>query len=261
MLDFLKSIRAERNESDTPPIVPEQGPGVRFCINEDGLIDRAPDEPHDPDANEARLNSLKTGLIEACDRLLGSSGHNALGSVLGVIRAYRGAIDQPLTDIQYTDVWRYGQQLQNRADAATRDVDRMDPSLEDDQHAALNDLLDLHGPFVLSTAEGRALQAMADRYQATRGQQERQKEEVRALKEAVEESTGLLTDAVKEVIAEVSDELGKGRHPERAAIMAETTNQNFFRRPERRLHSTSVQALPLASSRMQQLAPRWARRW
>ena len=224
----IKAAFDQADDDGAPPKIPEQGPGVRFQINEDGLIDRAQDEPHDPDENEARLNSLKAGLIEACDRLLGSSGHNTLGFVLGTIRAYRSAIDQPLVDVQYTDVWRHGQRLQNLADAATREVDRLEPSLEDDQHAALNDLLDLHGPFMLSTAEGRALQAMADRYQATREQQEWQKEAVQAFKEAIEDSRGLVTDAAKQVIAEASDELGRGHYPERAAITAETTNRNFL---------------------------------
>ena len=219
---------AMRGVGTAPPDIPEQGPGVRFRINDNGLIDRAPDEPHGANENQARLNSLKNGLIEACDRLLGSSGHNTLGFVLDTIRAYRGAIDRPLVDVQYTDVWRHGQRLQNLADAATREVDRLEPSLEDDQHAALNDLLDLHGPFMLSTEEGRALQAMADRYQATREQHERQKAAVQAFKEAIEDSRGLVTDAVKQVIAETSDELGHGRYPERAAITAETTNRNFL---------------------------------
>lgn len=221
-------VTSERIVSDAPPDIPEQGPGVRFRINEDGLIDRAPDEPHDADENEARLNSLKAGLIEACDRLLGSSGHNTLGFVLDTIRAYRGSIDRPLVDVQYTDIWRHGQRLQNLADAATREVDRLEPSLEDDQHAALNDLLNLHGPFMLSTEEGRALQAMADRYQATREEQERQKAAVQAFKKAIEDSTDLATDAVKQVIAEASDEFGKGRYPERTAIISETTNRNFL---------------------------------
>ena len=181
------------------------------------------------DENEARLNSLKSGLIEACDRLLGSSGHNTLGFVLDTIRAYRGAIDRPLSDIQYTDAWRHGQRLQNLADAATREVDRMEPSLEDDQHAALNDLLVLHGPFMLSSAEGRALQAMADRFRATREEQERQREAVQAFKAAIQDSADkLVTDAVKQVIAETSDELGKGRYPERAVVTAETTNRNLL---------------------------------
>ena len=41
-------MRAAKQSADAPPDIPEQGLGARFRINEDGLIDRAPDEPHDP---------------------------------------------------------------------------------------------------------------------------------------------------------------------------------------------------------------------
>ncbi len=44
---LAKQIKAasEHVKNDVSPIIPEQGPGPRFRVNRDGLIDRVPDGP------------------------------------------------------------------------------------------------------------------------------------------------------------------------------------------------------------------------
>jgi len=157
------------SSSEKPPPIPKQSTGPHFRINEDGLIDRARDDAPEVIENEARMASLQAGLRAGCDRLLVAGiSQNAFGYLIDDIRAYQDAISPAVRKVQSTDVWRLGLVLQDHADAVGRDVDRLGPSLEDDQQAALKSLVGLHGPFILSSDEGRALQALSHENRATR---------------------------------------------------------------------------------------------
>ena len=164
--DLAKQIKAAsaRLAGEAPPTVPAQGPGIRFGPSKDGKIDRAPDEPSEVTDDDPRLRSLQEGLQKAADSFLnsfhGEAGRNAFGPLIDNVEAYRDAVSVQLSEIQLTDVYRYGLELQNWVLAGKRDVDRFDdrPELEDDQQAALSNLLGMHGPFILSTKEGETLQ-------------------------------------------------------------------------------------------------------
>lgn len=94
VMELAKQIKAasERAGGDAPPIGPEQGFGIRFRIDRDGLIDRAPDEAPEVDEDDPRLQSLQAGLQDACNRFLGSfgegAGQNAFGRLIDNVRAY-----------------------------------------------------------------------------------------------------------------------------------------------------------------------------
>jgi hypothetical protein len=214
---------------DIPPPVPDQGAGPHFRINDDGLIDRAPDDNSDAIENEARMTSLQAGLRAGCSLLLGAGiSQNAFGYLINDIEAYQDAISPPIREIQFTDVWRLGLVLQDHADAVSRDVDRLGPSLEDDQQAALKSLIGLHGPFILSSEEGRALQALSQENLSTR-------EELRSFQvvadqfvEAIKDSTDLVTEQARDLIEHANKGVAGGRYPERHAATAQTTNQNFL---------------------------------
>ncbi len=228
IVDLARQIAVadSRDRTADLPLIPEQGAGIRVQVNEDGLIDRAPEE------HDARLEALTAALQEACSRLLGSFedglGQNAFGYLLNDVRACEDAIGKPLAEIQFTDVWRLGLGLQNIADAAAREVGRLAPSQKDDQQAALKNLVGLHGPFILSSKEGMALHALSRENNATRAEQAAFEDSAREFVEAVRESTDLATDQVKDLLAQVNQVTSEGRHPERQMVTAETTNRNFL---------------------------------
>ena len=224
---------AKRDRASIPPLVPDQGVGIRFRINEDGVIDRAPDDAPDVDDNDPEMLARRDGLVDACARFLGAFsaggvGQNAFGHLIKHVGSYQETIAGPLSEIWYSEVWRLGSRLQNAAAAARRDVDRMEPSLEDEQQAALQDLLAEHGPFIYSTHAGRAQQAMADRYKAPQQEQEAKRQAAEAFAGIVRDDEDLFTGLVKDVVTEVNREIGEGRHPERQLVLADTTNQNLL---------------------------------
>ncbi|MGI9487651.1 MAG: formylglycine-generating enzyme family protein [Geminicoccaceae bacterium] len=175
------------------------------------------------------MASLQAGLQAGCDRLLQAGiNPNAFGYLIDDIKAYQDAISPPVQEIQFTDVWRLGLLLHDHADAVSRDVDRLRPSLEDEQQAALNSLIGLHGPFILSSEDGRALQALAHENLATRDELGEFQEAAEAFIQAVEDSTDLVTDQVKDLIVAANQGIGQGRFPERHTATARTANQNFL---------------------------------
>ncbi len=233
VFDLARQIKAARacRGGDAPPIVPAQGGGIRFRLNADGRIDRAPDEPTAVKDDDPRLRSLQAGLQEACSTFLnsfhGDSGRNAFGLLIDRVEAYRDAISVPLSEIQLTDVYRHGLALRNWRLAGRRNIERLDPrpDLEDDQQAALCNLLSLHGPFILSTREGEALQAKADRSQLT--ESERAELWSPAFGAAAGESDHA-TERAKAVLAEVNRPDDQDAYPERRALLALSTNRNFL---------------------------------
>ncbi|MDH3660560.1 MAG: SUMF1/EgtB/PvdO family nonheme iron enzyme [Alphaproteobacteria bacterium] len=234
--DLAKQIKAasERTADDAPPIVPAQGPGIRFGLDRDGKLDRAPDEPSEVTDDDPRLCSLQEGLQDACNRFLdsfeGGEQHNvsaAHSPLIDNVRAYQDAITGKLTELQFTEVYRRGVTLQNQMLARSRDVPRMDPPppLEDQQEVAINDLLTFHGNFILSTKDGEALQAQADRAHLTA--EERAKLWSPALSHAVQASDHA-TERAKAILADVNQPDDEGAVPDRRALLALATNRNFL---------------------------------
>ena len=234
--ELAKQIKAasERTLDKDPPLIPEQRNYYRFRINEHGQIDRAPDDAPEVDDADPEMLAQQAGMLDACNRFLDAfresgAGQNAFGRLINVVDAYQGTISGPLSQIRYSEVWRLGSRLQNAADAARRCIERLEaPELEDEQQAALDDLLAEHGPFILQTPAGREQQALADRFNATKAEQEAKRAAGLALNEAIQADDSLFAEPAKQIIAEVSAEEGEGRHPERHAVIAETTYQNLL---------------------------------
>ena len=175
-------------EACIPPPVQEQQPAHRFWINEDAKIDRAPDHLPDIADDDAEMLAQQAGLLDACDRFLEpyrktGRGQNFFQRPVELVSSYEQVIAGPLSTIDFGDVWRVGSRLQNAWEAARRDILRMDdppPDLEDEQQAALADLLAEHPLFVLGSSVGRDRQARYERFQATKiepgGQRGRRKD-------------------------------------------------------------------------------------
>lgn len=222
-IEFATEIRSLR----------DQDAGIRFQLDEQGQVDSAPDPNSDTDLDQASMQTLQEELVTACDQFIGcfdeGFGQNAFGYLINHAKRYREIVSAPLEGIQFNLAYLHGMRLQKAKDAASRpDVERLNPSLEDDQQAALDTLLSFHGLFVLSSKTGQDLQAKANAYQATRDDIQKLGDVARELKEAVVETEGFVTDRVKEIIKHATSQVGKGRFPEREAVVAETTIGNFL---------------------------------
>ena len=100
----------------------------------------------------------------------------------GNLADYRAAIAGEVDGIAWGTVFGLGVRLDNAAAAARRDiVNRLQEPLEDAAQEALDSVLALHGPLILSTAEGRELSDEADRFRLTRDQQAALRDDAEAI--------------------------------------------------------------------------------
>jgi len=209
--------------------LPAQGIGPHFLIKE-GLISFAPPSALDAAGNHiGRLDQIHPLLTDAASNLVSSisAGNIPHAQLFNISNRYLEAIRRPLQDIQFAQLFGYGLRLQNAAAAARRQIaDRDLPELTDAQQEALDSVLDLHGPFILSSAEGSALISDAERYQLTRDQQAELQEAAVAISKSLESSEKVIEPGAAEFLVESSGELGKGERPERSGALGEAAIRN-----------------------------------
>lgn len=157
-----------------PPSLPSQGVGLHFEINEHGVIGFAPPEALDQYGNNvARLRWLHPNLRAISGDLVTSlsSGNVPHAQLRARAAAYQTIVDQDLEVIDFAGLYVQGIRLENAARAIAQQVADGDlPPLGTSAQEELQTLLQLHGSFMLSTAEGievlgvgRALSAHACR--------------------------------------------------------------------------------------------------
>lgn len=204
-----------RSRKGAIPAIPPQQPGPHFAIGPNGLIRQVPPTDLDQDGNNTkRIDDLLPLARQAADALCARIGpdHNTFGDLGRLLAQYRSAIAPGDRPISWGYVWGLGLTLEDMAAAVERPIERMQDALEDTDHAALQTLRRLHGPLILSTAEGRELQAQADRNLMTRAEQDARRADAIAVAAAFEDLTEPDTAAV---VQQAAEGVGQGRHPER----------------------------------------------
>jgi hypothetical protein len=154
-----------------PPSLPTQGVGLHFEINEHGVIGFAPPEALDQYGNNvARLRWLHPNLRTISGDLVTSlsSGNVPHAQLRARAAAYQTVVDQDLELIDFSRLYVEGIRLANAARAIAQQVADGDlPPLGASAQEELQTLLQLHGSFMLSTAEGIEVLALEERYQRT----------------------------------------------------------------------------------------------
>lgn len=116
--------------------------------------------------------------------------------------------------------------LENAATAARRDIaNRLQEPLEDAAQEALQSVLDLHGPLILATAEGRELSEQADQFRLTREEQAALREAAQRVAEALKNSN-LAEPVAANLTEQAAETIGEGIHPERGAAFGLATIKN-----------------------------------
>jgi hypothetical protein len=226
---ILKKLEEPNAATTAIPEIPAPGPGPRFGIGEDGLIDRIVHSDIDEQGNDLRtINQLKP-LVQRCvSDLEARLSRNEFPELLTTIGHYRTAL---LPDggrsIEWGEVWGLGVMLQNIATAAERQIAlRTLPPLEDPAKSSLDSLLALHGPLILATRDGASLSASAQAFTMTR----EQIAELRAASEQLAEQLAaypeVITPSAVASVSEAVNAIGEGIHPERGSVYALATVKN-----------------------------------
>ncbi|KAB1087366.1 hypothetical protein F4V91_13595 [Neorhizobium galegae] len=215
---FLHTLALEVADETRPTVPPAQGPGPHFNI-ENGQIGFAARNEFDPNKNNVRrLESILPLLQAETANALAAFGKNmAHPKVHDALLNYQAALDGTVDTLNYDLIAAYGLWLANAEAAAQREIDdRLSPQFEDDHLASLKTVLDLHGPFILSTDAGRSLIDDAISFYKT-GEQEREfKESATELASAIADE-GIAKPAAGEFLIEAATNIAVGPQPDRSA--------------------------------------------
>lgn len=224
---ILSGLMVDLENTNRSIIQPEQGPGPHFGI-EQGKITFSIPSTHDVRThNSARLKTLLPLLRDLIEQALSVFGRNsAHGGITTSLRNYAAAISADWSSIDYELLAAYGVVLSNAEAASKRFIqDRLTPPLEDDQAAILRSILDLHGPFILSTEAGRRLIDDAASYSQSQEQENEFKVSATDIADAIRDA-GIATESVGALLVEATKNIGNGPHPQRSSIVGGNVVRN-----------------------------------
>ena len=166
---WIKERLEELQKKDSPPPqIPRQGPGPHVEIDaETGAVVPAKPESLDAEGNNlARLNAQHPQIVRLAGELLANLGQNEQPELFAAAKSYFDNVNRDLNQIDFERLWGEGVYLEEAEAAAARRIkDAMREPLNDAALAALNALLQIHGPFILATKAGLENLAYANAYE------------------------------------------------------------------------------------------------
>jgi Leucine-rich repeat (LRR) protein len=220
--------------SDNPPAIPEQGAGPRVVLDPTGRLIFA--KPRDLDAkgnDRNRLEALHPGLREAAADLakaLQDHPSNLRNErLLQKAESYRALVDLPLEEVDFARLYAAGMQLLNAAGATRRALEagRADvPDLTPIQDECLENIENLHPPFVLASRDGAEMLADQTSIKLTADHVEVIKEAGEALGEALLQRPDLAAPEIGKTMRDAAAEIGQGENAARDAVNAVSSTRN-----------------------------------
>jgi hypothetical protein len=221
-------------DADDPPAIPEQGAGPRVILDQTGRLVFA--RPSDLDAkgnDRNRLEALHPALREAAADLakaLQDHPSNLRNErLLQKAEAYRALVDLPLEGVDFARLYAAGMQLLNAAGATRRALEagRADvPDLTPLQDECLDNIENLHPPFVLASRDGAEMLADQTTIKLTADHVELIKEAGEALGEALLQRPDLAAPEIGKTMRDAAAEIGQGENAARDAINAVSSTRN-----------------------------------
>jgi hypothetical protein len=210
-----------------PPEIPEQGYGPHFEIGDDGIITFATPGALDRQGNNVArlkklhpsLRTLSSDLVEALGR--GNIPHWHLRDRAD---AYRAMIDQNLEQIDFSLPYVEGVRLANAEKATVGE--RELPSLAPPVREALDTLLQVHGTFMLATAEGVEAIAAEERYGRTPLEEIEYLAAMVGVAQSLQNKPQIINPKAAEFVLETAHEIGRGPNLERSGTVATGTVKN-----------------------------------
>lgn len=212
-----------------PHIIPRQISGLSFGPTSSGTLGILANEfATEQDIQE--IGGLRVVLAEAVDDLVAlTEKSNAYGSLALLGKRYRSALYGPNGELVVDRLYAAGIRLENASALVRKDAQTSDfPEMAIPVAEALDSILALHGPAIMSTALGRNLVARAREYNINVDVEERYRESALILwRETSSQKRLLEPDDLQEVI-EITAGINEGRNPQHATQFAHATNTNLL---------------------------------
>jgi len=215
---------------NSPPIIPAQEDGLAFEITKNGKIGFAATGLISDENEVAQVEAMREVILQAVDDLLDATeGSNAFATVRRIALQYRNAISESISALSIDQVYAQGIRLDNSNNYLKDEINKGElPETGLIVGEALDSVLAIHGPMILSTHRGQQLLDHSREYQIGRKEELAYKERAVAFAKAVAESPDLVEPEVKDTIAPINDDIGEGRFVERSSDLARRANRNLI---------------------------------
>lgn len=206
--------------------LPDQGVGIRFVLSDNGTIGLArPDLPSDG------LSAIQTILPElqasAKDLVALLNGSNTYPTLAGLAARYTEAISGDNLAIGL--IYALGVRLENSYKRIEVEILKGElPTLPPDTGEALDSVLSLHGPMILSTSEGRQLFDQSNEFRRSDAETEQYRAVAEKLVEAIVQTPDLVERDAANLVAAINEDVGTGPHPARTLQAAHGANRNLL---------------------------------
>jgi hypothetical protein len=226
--DWIAARLEEMEASQPPPELPSQGPGTHMVATADGKIGHAPAEELDSDGNNVkRINQLRPLALQCAQDLKERLAANQFPELLDSTENYIAALTGDNNRVDWATVWGLGLMLEQNAKAAERKItDRLFPELEDPAKAALDSLLKLHGPLMLSTKDGNDLFEDEKRYRVPPDQLKEMYKAVEEIVHRLRDAPEILMDDTRATFNGMASATLDNSRPERTAGYVAGTTKN-----------------------------------
>jgi hypothetical protein len=207
--------------------IPSQVTVPFFYVEDRGKIDLVEATDIDEEGNDAtRIEQLLPIARRMAADLTHGLSANVFPELSRSVRDYERALSA--NRIRWAEVFALGEQLHSAAVASDREiVDRLRPELEDWQKAALDSLVRLHGPLILSSRVGLELSAQADAFRMSRDDLDRLQVAIISVGRELQSNPEIATSGATEEIISATRNLNYGVHPERNAVYTIATLRNL----------------------------------
>ncbi|MBJ7414710.1 MAG: hypothetical protein JHC88_04455 [Niveispirillum sp.] len=208
-------------------VVPPPEPGLVGTVDADGRVGfaRSGEATEDELAGIGGLLQILTGAAEDLAALL--VGNNSVAIAPSIVPQYLACLQADSLSIDR--LYAAGVRLGNARAKLQKQIDSKDyPDLAPDVAEALDSVLELHGPVLLSTAEGRRLVGASSDYLRTAADSAALKRAAMDYGQAVAKSPDLFNKETRELLPELNEDVASGPHPERSTQVAMSASRNLL---------------------------------
>lgn len=210
-----------------PPEIPKQGHGPHFEISDHGIIAFAMPDALDRYGNNVerlkRLHPLLLNLSSELSKML-DVGNLPHWHLKDRADAYRSLVDRDLESIDFSLLYVEGLHLSNTLHTLQSDMEM--PPLPLQIREAVETLLQVHGVFMLATAEGLEAIAAEERYRRTSWQEIEYRTAAIDFARSLQNEPTIIDPMVASFVLDTVEEITKGTNPERSGTVASGTLKN-----------------------------------
>ncbi len=220
--DNLKEIDNDLNTLiDTAP-APTTDPA--FALGNDNRLHIIPPPDNQPvDSQDDLLNELRTITDDLLQSLRGANFHQDL---IPIIEKYKEAISG--NQMSISRLYGRGVRLDNIVRVIKRGIEANEqPPLSLNTESNLNSVLEIHGAYIMSSADGRQLEQDAVDYHHPPEQPEGFKEAVEKFSNSIKNNTALFDESVREYVPNIVMDIGIRQPQKRSDKIGERTLTNF----------------------------------